>query len=124
MVQLQPPKVDVGPVAVTLEPESPGRFVKTGPFLGMEGQWRARLTVQQAGGYDLHDRFELHLPGHTVQPVHDASVVPVDAVMGLVAIGIAAMTVLLLIMSRHKLDRALRLMEFTSQDPLHHPHRR
>jgi copper transport protein len=124
MLQLQPPHIDVGPVAVTLDPESPGRFVKTGPFLGMEGLWRSRLTVQQAGGYDLHDRFELLLPGHTVQPAHAASPAPVDAAMGLVAFGIAAMTLFLLITSQRKLHRALRLMEFTKQDPLHHPHRR
>jgi copper transport protein len=124
MLQLQPTQVDVGPVAVALDQESPGRFVTTGPFLGMEGQWRGRLTVQQAEGYDLHDRFELLLPGNAVQHAHDASPAPVDAVMGLVAIGIAAMTILLLIMSRRKLDRALRLTEFTSQDPLHHPTRR
>jgi hypothetical protein len=109
---------------VTLDRESPGRFVKTGPFLGMEGQWKGRLTVQQAGGYDLHDRFELMLPGNADQHAHDASPAPVDAVMGLVAIGIAAMTILLIIMSRRKLGRALRLIAFTGQDPVHHPNRR
>jgi copper transport protein len=124
MLQLQPTQVDVGPVAVTLDQESPGRFVKTGPFLGMEGQWRGRLTVQQAGGYDLHDRFELLLPGNADQHAHKASSTPVDAVMGLVAIGIVAMTTLLVIMSRRKLDRALRLTEFTRQAPVHHPNRR
>jgi copper transport protein len=124
MLQLQPTQVDVGPVAVTLDLESPGRFVKTGPFLGMEGQWRGRLTVQQAGGYDLHDRFELLLPGNGVQHAHDVSPAPVDAVMGLVTIGIAAMTILLLITSRRKLNRAQRLIEFTRRDPVHHPTKR
>jgi hypothetical protein len=120
LLQLLSTQVDVGPVAVTLDRQSPGVFVNTGTFLGMEGQWRGRLTVQRQGAYDLNDRFELVLQGTSRDHRHDAPPAPVDVVTGLVSIGIIGATGLLLSTSRRKLRSALRELESTGSNPANH----
>jgi copper transport protein len=124
LLQLLSTQVDVGPVAVTLDRQSPGVFVKTGTFLGMEGQWRGRLTIQQQGAYDLNDRFEFVLQGMSNDHRHDAPPAPVDVVTGLVSIGIVGVTGLLLSTGRRKLRSALRGLESTASNPANHPYGR
>jgi copper transport protein len=124
LLQLVPTQVDVGPVAVTLDQQSPGVFVKTGTFLGMEGQWKGRLMIQRQGAYDLNDRFELGLSGTSSHHSHDAPPAPVNVVTGLVSFGIVGVIGLLLRTSRRKLRSALRALESTGENPANHPCRR
>jgi copper transport protein len=124
LLQLLPTQIDVGPVAVRLEQQSPGVFIKTGPLLGMEGQWRGRLTIQRQGAYDLNHRFELVLPGWSSHHRHDMPAAPVDVVTGLVAIGIVGVTALLLSTSRRKLRSALQVLESTDSNLADHLGRR
>jgi hypothetical protein len=121
LLQLAPSDVEMGPLAVTLDRESAGMFVKTGVLLGVEGHWRGRLTVQRQGAFDLHDRFEFVLPAAASQPTHDALSSPLDGVMGLIALGIVGVTVLLFMTSRRQLHLALRRLAHAHQAPANHP---
>lgn len=110
LLQLTPTDVGVGSLALALDRESSGLFVKTGALLGVEGHWRGRLVIQRAGAFDLHDRVDFVLPSEADPHTHDGAAAPVDGAMGLVALGVIGATVFLLTTSHRKLRRGLRLL--------------
>jgi copper transport protein len=115
LLQLQVEGGETAPIGVALDPQGAGRFVKSDAVLGIEGKWKGLVTIQRQGAYDLHGRFELLLtePSDHGAPTPTAASYPVAA--GIVYGGILGATVLLLIVSKHRLSTTLQCMHISNR---------
>jgi putative copper export protein len=123
MVQVTPVDASVGAVTFQLDPAGPGEFAAPMAVLGLVGRWSGRLVVQRAGAYDVNDRFDLvvteatsgHAHGGPAEPIR--RVLPLDRVSGVVAVGTAAITLVLFLRSRRQLRDVRRLLAATQKPP-------
>jgi copper transport protein len=123
LVQLQATGSNAAPLGFTLQRESAGVFVKNDVVLGIEGTWKGQVIVQRQGAYDLSERFELALSGQPEQHVTSPSAAASNGVMILIYLGIAGLTIALLMMSKRRLSSALRRLEVPNQHRGSHPDR-
>jgi copper transport protein len=124
VLQLQAAASEAAPLGFTLDRESPGVFVKKDMVLGIEGKWKGQVTVQRHGAYDLRDHFELTLMSPVDHRATPSSATAVSLVMMVVSLGIAGITVFLLLISKRRLSTALRRIDVRDQQLISHPDRR
>ena len=115
LVQLQATGSDTAPLGFTLQRESAGVFVKNDVVLGIAGTWKVQVIVQRQGAYDLSERFELALSGQPEQHVTSPPAAASNGVMILLYVGIAGLTIVLLIVSKRRLSSALRRLDVPNQ---------
>jgi copper transport protein len=124
LLRLQVEGSDTAPLGIKLDRESAGVFVKQGTVLGIAGKWQGQVTVQRQGAYDLSERFELTLTGWPDQQVTVASSRTVAPSTTLIYLGIVAVTVGLVFMSKRRLSAALRRLDAKNHDSAPHSDRR
>ena len=124
LVQLRADGADAAPIGFTLDRESTGVFVKNDLALGMEGRWIGHVIVQRQEAYDLSIPFELALTRQSEpQPAPPSS----PANHKLVRwgyVGMAGVTILLLLISQRRLSGVIRGIDARKQSLLAHPDRR
>lgn len=49
---------NLGPLVDTLKKVGAGNYSSTGSYLGQEGKWEIKLTVQRIGEYDINQRID------------------------------------------------------------------
>ncbi len=53
------PEKNLGPLAETMEKVGAGNYSKSGSFIGQEGNWQIKITVQRTGEYDINQIFDI-----------------------------------------------------------------
>ena len=124
LLRLQVEGSDMAPLGITLDRESAGVFVKQGTVLGIAGKWQGQVTVQRQGAYDLSERFELTLMGWPDQQVTPAPSRTIDPLTTLSYLGVVAVTVGSIFMSKRRLSAALRRLDATNHALVPHLDRR
>jgi copper transport protein len=124
LLQLQVAETETAPMGVTLDREAPGIFVSKNVVLGIEGTWRGRVTIQRQGAFDLHDRFELLLTDRSDHGAHTPTSAWIAAEVGVVYVAIMGVTILLLLVGKRRLSRALQRLEASHLGQSSHPYRR
>ena len=127
MIQVTPADARVGAVTFQLDRAGPGEFVAPAAVLGLVGRWSGRLVIQRSGAYDVNERFELVVSEAPSTHAHDSPTgparrpLPLDRLSGVVALAVAATTLLLYLRNRRGLRTVRRLLADIPQPPASAP---